>query len=205
MIGIIDGCFEAGPAVWHKEVLWALTQGIHVFGAASMGALRAAELDSFGMRGVGAVYEAFRTGALQDDDEVAVMHAPVELGYRPLTEAMVDIRATIVHGVTSGRIAQRTGDLLIHIAKRMFFKDRIWPGILELAGKHRLMGKDLTDFPGWLAHNRVEQKRLDALEMVQRMEDFLAGKPPPFRPRFVFQHTLFWQALIEERGKAGGS
>ena len=40
-IGIVDGYFERVPAVWHKEILWALQQGIHVFGAASIGALRA--------------------------------------------------------------------------------------------------------------------------------------------------------------------
>ena len=50
-IGIIDGYFEVVPTVWHKEILWAMAQGIHVFGAASIGALRAAELDVFGMRG----------------------------------------------------------------------------------------------------------------------------------------------------------
>jgi hypothetical protein len=51
-IGIIDGYFERQPAVWHKEILWALNEGIHVFGSASMGALRAAELAPFGMVGV---------------------------------------------------------------------------------------------------------------------------------------------------------
>ena len=54
-IGLIDGRFETCPAVWHKEILWALTQGIPVYGAASMGALRAAELYPFGMIGVGAI------------------------------------------------------------------------------------------------------------------------------------------------------
>ena len=41
-IGIVDGVFDRRPAVWHKEILWALAQGVHVLGAASMGALRAA-------------------------------------------------------------------------------------------------------------------------------------------------------------------
>ena len=36
VIGIIDGYFERVPAVWHKEILWAMSRGIHVFGAASM-------------------------------------------------------------------------------------------------------------------------------------------------------------------------
>ena len=94
IIGVIDGYFEVTPTVWHKEILWAMQAGIHVYGAASIGALRAAELDAFGMRGVGRVYEDFRDGVLQDDDEVAVLHGPEELGYPPLTEAMVNIRAT---------------------------------------------------------------------------------------------------------------
>src|SRR5258708_5321121 len=64
-IGIIDGYFEGVPTVWHKEILWAMAQGIHVVGAASMGALRAAELKDFGMEGVGPIYEAFVRGDLE--------------------------------------------------------------------------------------------------------------------------------------------
>src|SRR5262245_29796856 len=74
VIVIIDGGFELTPAVWHKEIMLALESGVHVFGASSMGALRAAELDQFGMVGVGAIYQMFRTGEIEDDDEVAVMH-----------------------------------------------------------------------------------------------------------------------------------
>ena len=36
-IGLIDGYFDGVPSVWHKEILWALSQGIRVFGSASMG------------------------------------------------------------------------------------------------------------------------------------------------------------------------
>ncbi|MBV9280357.1 MAG: TfuA-like protein, partial [Chloroflexi bacterium] len=85
-IGIVDGSFEMVPAVWHKEILWAMTRGIHVFGAASMGALRAAELAAFGMEGVGAIFEAYCRGFLEDDDEVAVRHGPAQVGYRSQSE-----------------------------------------------------------------------------------------------------------------------
>ncbi|MCK5364697.1 MAG: hypothetical protein KAR22_17095, partial [Gammaproteobacteria bacterium] len=79
-IGIIDGYFQQVPSVWHKEILWAMARGVHVFGSASMGALRAAELEPFGMQGVGRIFEAYRSGvfapyfgeAFEDDDEVAV-------------------------------------------------------------------------------------------------------------------------------------
>ena len=69
-IALIDGLFGTVASVFHKEILWAMHEGVHVFGASSMGALRAAELDQFGMVGVGAVYEAYRSESLVDDDEV---------------------------------------------------------------------------------------------------------------------------------------
>src|SRR4051812_15444582 len=56
-IAIIDGLFESVPSVWHKEILFALSEGVRVYGASSMGALRAAELHGFGMIGVGDIFE----------------------------------------------------------------------------------------------------------------------------------------------------
>src|SRR5260221_163993 len=75
---------------------------VRCIGSASIGALRAFELARFGMRGIGGVYEDFRDGVLQDDDEVAVLHGPAELGYPPVTEAMVNIRATLAAAARDG-------------------------------------------------------------------------------------------------------
>ena len=102
-IGIIDGYFSGAPSVWHKEILWAISEGVPVFGSASMGALRAAELHSFGMRGVGRIFEAFRDGALEDDDEVAVLHGPAEIGYLAASEPMVNIRETLARADSEWR------------------------------------------------------------------------------------------------------
>src|SRR3954453_22610245 len=63
-IGLVDGAFLDVPAVWHREILWAMERGVRVMGGASMGALRAAELHAFGMQGVGQVFAAYRDGAL---------------------------------------------------------------------------------------------------------------------------------------------
>ena len=71
-IVIIDGLYEHVPAVWHKEIMLALELGVEVWGAASMGALRAAELHPFGMIGIGQVFQDFLDKKLNDDDEVAV-------------------------------------------------------------------------------------------------------------------------------------
>lgn len=199
-IGLIDGRFETVPSVWHKEILWALTHGIHVFGAASMGALRAAELDRFGMIGVGSIYEDFRSGILQDDDEVAVVHAPAELGYRPLSEAMVDIRATLAAAESANVISQRTADALVRIARGLFFKERNWDVLIGLAAHLGLPKAQLTRLTRWLPTNRVERKRREALGMVEAMRRLLGARPRRFRPRFKFQHTVYWQNLIEQRG-----
>ena len=90
VIGLIDGYFEWTLSVWHKEILWALTRGVHVFGAASVGALRAVELERYGMRGVGEIFRAYRDGELEDDDEVAVVHIPGQT-FACSSEAMVNI------------------------------------------------------------------------------------------------------------------
>ena len=98
-IGLIDGYFGNVASVWHKEILWALERGIHVYGAASIGALRAAELADFGMHGIGVISAAYRDGTLQDDDEVALLHGPAETGYLPLSEPMVNLRSSFAAAV----------------------------------------------------------------------------------------------------------
>lgn len=89
-VALIDGCFKLAPTVWHREIIDLMAAGVWVIGGASLGALRAAELDRFGMIGIGAIYEAYRDGALVRDDAVMLDHAPAELGYAPFTLALVD-------------------------------------------------------------------------------------------------------------------
>jgi hypothetical protein len=131
-IGLVDGYFETVPGVWHKEILWALSEGIHVFGSSSVGALRAVELAAFGMRGEGRVFEDFRDGMLQDD-EVALLHAPEELDYAPLTEAMVNMRATVARALREGAVDWQAADALLRAAKSLFYKERTWEVALAVA------------------------------------------------------------------------
>ena len=84
---VVDGEFGQALSVWHKEILDALDRGVRVLGASSMGALRAAELDRFGMEGVGAIYEHYRDGWLTNDADVALVHASADDGYRAVVVA----------------------------------------------------------------------------------------------------------------------
>jgi len=192
VIGVVDGYFEATPTVWHKEILWAMAQGIHVFGAGSIGALRAAELDAFGMRGIGRVYEGFRDGTLIDDDEVAVLHGPAELGYPALTEAMVNIRASLAAAVRSGIIAPSLVERQTVTAKALFYKERTWQAVLGAMAVSAADAAALTRFEAWLPSGRVDQKRLDALAMLEAIGAHLAANPPPLVVDYELADTAAW-------------
>jgi hypothetical protein len=200
VIGLIDAYFEATPTVWHKEILWAMAQGIHVFGAASIGALRAAELDTFGMRGIGRIYEDFRDGVLEDDDEVAVLHGPEELGYPPVTEAMVNIRATLAAAIREKIVVEPLAADLIRIAKTMFYKQRTWRTMLDGAVASGLDAVALARLRGWLPAGLVDQKRRDALAMVDALTAHIAWQIPPLRVDYDLADTAAWQAARRRVG-----
>ncbi|WP_298934725.1 TfuA-like protein [uncultured Ruegeria sp.] len=89
---IIDGFFHAQTPIWQREILSALHAGIELFGASSMGALRALELAPYGMVGLGEVFRLFDSGEIEGDDEVALSHGPAEIGYVELSVPLVDLR-----------------------------------------------------------------------------------------------------------------
>ena len=140
-IAIIDGYFERMAAVWHKEILVAIERGVEVWGASSMGALRAAELAPFGMRGVGVIYDRYRRGTLVADDEVAVAHLPAEVGYRAVSDALVNIRYALELAIAKRLVSRQTATELLARAKATFYRDRSWAalvaGIPKLAGWQR--------------------------------------------------------------------
>jgi hypothetical protein len=199
-IGLIDGLFLDVAAVWHRELLWALAERVHVFGAASMGALRAAELEAFGMRGIGRIAAAYREARwpdcdepFEDDDEVAVIHAPLEMGGAPLSDAMVDLRDTLLAAEAAAVIDRAQRDALIAAMKRLHFSTRSVGRLAEAA--HANGAGALVD---WLPSGRVQRKRLDAVEMLHAMAAFLATDPPPFQPAFRFERALVWERFIAE-------
>jgi hypothetical protein len=165
-IGLIDGYFEVVPSVWHEEILFAIDEGIRVYGAASIGALRAAELDVYGMIGVGRIYEAFRDGELEDDDEVALLHGPEEVGYLPLTEAMVNIRATMDEAVRAGVLTAEVAEKVVSVGKALFYKQRTYPAILQFMSA---LGPSpsLHSLSDWVHLGRLDRKHSDAMQMVR--------------------------------------
>jgi hypothetical protein len=192
-IGIVDGYFDHVPAVWHKEILWMMEHGVHVFGAAGLGALRAAELGSFGMRGTGWIYQAFREGTLDRDDEVAVRHAAAEDGYRPLSEAMVNIRRTLHAAQEQDIISAVTLGTLAAAGAALFYRDRTWPELLLAAEAARADPGELDALRRWLPAGRIDQQAADATAMLRELRGFLARDPAPQQVSWAMSDTAMWE------------
>jgi hypothetical protein len=200
-IGIIDGFFESVPAVWHKEILWAMSQGVHVFGAASMGALRAAELAAYGMTGVGAVFEAYRSGALTDDDEVAIVHGPADQGYRSMSDALVNIRATLGRARAEGVIDEAAHAAWLSLAKRTFYPLRSFAALLDAAGSLGIPPDAAARLRAWLPSGKLDVKRADARAMVRAMRAAREASTEPKVVRVKFEHTDLWEQVGRRPGR----
>lgn len=189
IIGLIDGVFESGPAVWHKEILFALAAGQRVFGAASMGALRAAECWQFGMVGIGAIFEDYRTGRRSSDADVALVYGPAELGYMPLSVPLVDVEDWISRLLAAGILATARATPMLQEARRLNFKQRSWERLLTAAG---LGADDQRPLLGWITASGPSAKARDALQLLERIADLppVATKPAPF------PHTRFSERLL---------
>ncbi len=131
-IALVDGVFESQPSVWHHELLDALDQGVAVFGGASMGALRAAELQDRGMVGVGQIFRWVRDGLIEDDAEVALLHADAEHDYRPLTLAQVNVRHAAAQATKAKVLTIKQAHALVRASARIFYQERTWPVVLSL-------------------------------------------------------------------------
>jgi hypothetical protein len=198
-IGIIDGYFEWTLSVWHKEILWALARGTHVLGAASMGALRAAELAPFGMRGVGRIFELYRDGMLEDDDEVAVAHEPGG-AYTVASEAMINIRCTLAAAVEAAIISAETRQRLQTIGKRRFYPDRRYEDLLATGRQEQLPPEELDALATWLPANQIDQKRADALALVRELQVLRKRSPAAHRPTFTLNRSVFLDRLLARVG-----
>ena len=168
LIGLIDGVFFQECSVGHREILDAISRGVRVVGASSMGALRAAELDTLGMEGVGKVYRLYRDGTLVSDDEVALVFDP-ETGIA-LSEPLINIRCTISKAEKKGIIDRETSDRLISLAKSVYFPERTWDRILDMA-ESRIDPATLLSFSEFVRDHPVDQKREDAIAALHRLRE----------------------------------
>jgi len=167
IIGLIDGVFFQECAVAHREILYALERGVKVIGASSMGALRASELDRYGMEGVGTIYEQYKSGVLISDDEVALLFDPEALN--PLSEPLVNIRYNLDVAEKQGILSTDANAKLLEVAKALYYPERVYDQILAAAAG-MVEHAELARFKKFLVDEKRDLKREDAIEALKRLK-----------------------------------
>lgn len=181
-IALIDGTFMQSMAPFHKEIVDALSQGIWVLGASSMGALRAVECAPYGMIPVGQVAAQYAAG-LEDDDEVALVHLDAEGDFRPVSEAMVNIRATLRAAEQAGILSPEEVEILARAQKRRHFPDRHRMAIAFDAGELLDLDSEReAALRRFVKEHYVNVKAEDAREAIAALRDLPPG-PMPNPPR----------------------
>ena len=195
---IVDGVFHDSTPVWQREILQLLQVGWQVLGASSMGALRALELEPYGMIGLGTVFEWYRTGRIEGDDEVALLHGVAEMDYEPLTLALVDVRHVLAGLEAQGVLAPAQVSAILSAFKRMGHETRTRSALLALV---QAQGADVTAVRDRLSDRGQSVKGQDA-RLALRV---LAGRlprpaprmrwpdpsPPPILPEAVLQRRIY--------------
>ena len=167
IIAIIDGVFHQNSAVGHKEILNAINNGIKVYGASSMGALRASELDTLGMIGVGYVYEQYTTGKVASDDDVAVMLDSETL--EALSEPLINMDYVFTNAVKENIITSEEKDELIKIAKSTFYPKRNYSQTLNSSNLDDGKKSNLINF----IRTSPDIKKEDAKELIKYISDMV--------------------------------
>jgi hypothetical protein len=166
MVGLVDGVFlQDYPPTPIEVYQLARREGVLLAGAASLGALRAVELEKFGVVGIGRVFELYKTGRIDADDEVAVTFADGDFHLQ--SEAMVDIRYNLFLAHKKGIISKDTKKALAKVAKGTYFPHRNYPDIIEVTRRKHSSLTDIDAFQAYIEKNRKSLKEMDAIKLVE--------------------------------------
>lgn len=185
---IIDGYFEVCASIWHKEILYALNEKIIVAGTSSMGALRAAELNAYGMIGIGKIYQLYKNNFIRDDDEVAIVHD--KKTYLSKSIALINVRFTLQKSVTENIITEQESLTILETFKKDFYKERSWDKALR-----QLNFQNKAQFLIWLENpvNYVDQKKLDGIEGLKKINSLSSEIVP------TINNTLYLRKILRDQ------
>lgn len=127
---LIDGVFHHDLAPSPKECYEA-AQRSRCFGAASMGALRAAECAPYGFTPLGIIARWYVREVIDGDDEVAVLVDPGT--QRALTVASVNVRYVARLACRRGLLTTEEARRFVDDARAVFYMDRTWEDVVEAA------------------------------------------------------------------------
>jgi hypothetical protein len=163
LAAIIDGVFHQRPSVSVYEIRTLLEAGGEVYGASSMGALRAVDLAPHGMVGVGRIYRDFADGRLEAEDEVALVFEPGT--WRPLSLPLVQVRYAVEDRRRAGALREDVARAAVALARGIFYPRRTL-GALRRAWSGTVAGPEIDALAALLTDPAHDPKRADALELL---------------------------------------
>jgi hypothetical protein len=179
---LIDGVFHRERPVWQREICDAINAGIKVYGASGVGALRAAELQAFGMKGCGQIFEWYRDGIIDGDDEIWLTYGDESNNFCPLSEPLVNIRYSLLNAVKNCCLTREQAAELIRFAKQLYYPDRSYQHLLKSPVLQQLSPLALADMETYLMTQKVDLKKLDAIQVltwqaeVSQKQDIVSSK-----------------------------
>ena len=170
---LIDGVFGASMAATPTECRHLLEDGWGLWGASSIGALRAAELWSIGMVGIGEVYLQFRLDPVPSDGDVAVAYHPDS--HEELTVSVVQLRA-LARALAIGGFDAALVDTMFDVGSEIYWCERTWERLWDA---WRSLGSDaaraMEEARAWAAvpacHPKVRDANLAVESLLTAIDD----------------------------------
>lgn len=162
---IIDGVFFNTLSVSVVEIREAIHYGVEVWGASSMGALRAVEAGPIGMRGWGEVYRQYLEGDIDNDDAVALTF---DENYVSISEPLVNIFSALRFMIQINIITPSEEQELRRISEETYFPDRILSIVLRKSSLDSERSKRILNL---LLQTRTywDIKRKDAITLLAKI------------------------------------
>lgn len=161
---IADGLFYRTIPVGHIELREAIEAGCTLYGLSSMGAIRAFEMRELGMKGFGKVYQYFFKLDDFQDDELALLHAPIP-PYFAISEPMVHLRYCLDELEKSGEITDEVKNTILDVLKVTPFGERTLKKFLSLLKQSNYQHIDELE-------NRFDQFRIKQLDLYNFLDAY---------------------------------
>ena len=167
IVGLIDGLFLQEYPPTPIEVFQLVhRKNTVVLGGASLGALRAVELEKYGMIGIGKIFELYKKNKIIADDEVAVTFSQETQQLQ--SEAMIDIRYNLFIASRKRVIDKETRRATLRVAKNIYFPYRNYLDIIdETKRRYPSLSYYLESFREYIGENRRSLKERDAIRLIK--------------------------------------
>jgi hypothetical protein len=149
-----------------------MNKGVVVIGASSMGALRAAELEQFGMQGFGKIFNAYKNLEIDGDDEVSISHSE---DFKHQSIPLINLRFSLNQAIKKNIISKENANKVITETKNKPYYER---------SLNCVKNKKLKT---WLQTNYIDQKNLDSIGLLENInENDIKKLEPPKTSKSIF-------------------